>query len=155
MKAWMVRGKYKFSASVVFAETRGKARALAKRTYCCEDVRFTDIEVTRMKPADKYYKDGKWKLDWENPQDRIILVKECDFVCDWDYFDLDDCGMCSAKEYCDSYKDRIQEKECLFCVNSMSADAPDGTQVLVCFDCKGYEGTEMRVDEVCENYKEK
>ena len=46
------------------------------------------------------------------------------------------------------------EKECLFCVNSLSADAMDGTQVLVCFDCKGYEGKEMQVNEVCENYKE-
>ena len=43
---------------------------------------------------------------------------------------------------------------CLFCGNSMSADAMDGTQVLVCFDCAGYEGREMIVDEeeVCENF---
>ena len=46
------------------------------------------------------------------------------------------------------------EKECLFCVNSLSADAPDGTQVLVCFECTGYEGKEVYVNEVCENYKE-
>ena len=110
MKAWIVREKGEYSAEVVFAETRGKARALAQLCDCCEDVNFTDIEVHRMKPADKYYKGDKWWLDWENPQDRIILVKECGFVCSWDYFDLEDCESCSAKEYCDQYKDRITEK---------------------------------------------
>lgn len=50
----------------------------------------------------------------------------------------------------------MENKYCLFCVNSMSADAADGSMVLVCFDCKGYEGKEMIVgdDECCENYKE-
>jgi len=49
----------------------------------------------------------------------------------------------------------MKYKYCLFCVNSMSADAPDGTQVLVCFDCEGFEGKEMIVgeDECCNNYK--
>lgn len=32
MKAWLVREKDEFSATVVFAETRGKARALARAT---------------------------------------------------------------------------------------------------------------------------
>lgn len=43
---------------------------------------------------------------------------------------------------------------CLYCGNSMSSDAPDGSQVLVCFDCAGYEGKEMIVgdDEYCPNY---
>ena len=45
-------------------------------------------------------------------------------------------------------------KYCLFCSHSMSADAMDGSQVLVCFNCKGYEGKEMQVgdDECCDNY---
>ena len=42
MKAWLVREKDEFCAEVVFAETRGKARALAKRADCCEDAKFTD-----------------------------------------------------------------------------------------------------------------
>ena len=43
---------------------------------------------------------------------------------------------------------------CLFCGSSMSADAIDGSQVLVCFDCEGYEGKEMQVadDDCCANY---
>lgn len=50
----------------------------------------------------------------------------------------------------------MYDKWCLFCVHSLSGDAVDGSQVLVCFNCKGYEGKEMQVDEdeCCENYKE-
>lgn len=110
MKAWLVREKGEFCAEVVFAETRGKARSLALHTDCCEDCDFTNIEVHRMKPADEHYREGKWHLDWENPKDRITLVKDCGFVCDYDYFDLEDCELCSAKEYCDRYKDHSTEK---------------------------------------------
>lgn len=111
MKAWLVREKDEWCAEVVFAETRGKARSLALRTDCCENAVFTDIEVHRQPRADKYYKEGKWHLEWVNPKDRIALVKECGFRCDYDYFDLEDCEVCSAKQYCDQYKEYINEKE--------------------------------------------
>lgn len=102
MKAWLVRKKDDWAAEVVFAETRGKARAKAQYTDACEDVDFIDIEVHRQPEVDKYYKEGKWGLDWDDPQDRIVLVKECGFWCE---VDLEDCEICSAKEYCDRYKD--------------------------------------------------
>ena len=111
MKAWLVRQKDAFCAEVVFAETRGKARALATHTDIVNYADFIDIEVHRMPKADKYYKEGKWRLDWVNPQDRIALVKDCGFMCDFEYFDLNDCKVCSAKEYCDMYKDRQAEEE--------------------------------------------
>lgn len=111
MKAWIVRKKNEFCAEVVFAETRGKARAIAMSTDCCECAEFIDIEVHRMPQADKYYKNGKWHLDWEYPQDRIVLVKDCYFVCSDDVFELEDCEFCSAKQYCDKYTDIITEKE--------------------------------------------
>lgn len=49
----------------------------------------------------------------------------------------------------------MAEKCCLFCVNSLSADAMDGSQVLVCFECAGFEGQDMQVDEdeCCDNFK--
>lgn len=109
MKAWLVRVKDEFCATVVFAETRGKARSLALATDCCEDARFCDIEASRMPQADKYYKEDKKELDWENQADRIVLVKECGFVCDYDYFDHEDCAVCPAKEYCDRYQDWLQQ----------------------------------------------
>lgn len=111
MKAWLVREKDEFSATVVFAETRSKAKALALSTDACEDVDFIRIEATRMREADKYYKEGKTELDWNDPADRIVLVKECGFRCDWDCFDPEDCAVCSAKECCDFYQDHIRESE--------------------------------------------
>lgn len=49
-------------------------------------------------------------------------------------------------------------RNCLFCVNSLSADAIYGSPVLVCLNSPGYEGIEMYVHETdaetCENYKE-
>ena len=106
MKAWKVRNKYESCATVVFAETRGKARALARYTDACEDCGFVDIEVYREPKLDKYYKDGKTEMDWYNSKDRIVLVKECGFSCE--DVDFSECGYCPAKEYCDTYKD---EKE--------------------------------------------
>ena len=46
-------------------------------------------------------------------------------------------------------------KNCLFCVNSLSADAPDGSPQLVCFEKAGAESELKVVDETqcCRNYK--
>lgn len=104
-KAWLVREKDEFCATVVFAETRGKAKSLALATDCCEDAHFLDIEVQRMPQADKYYKEGKTELHWFDPNDRLVLVKECGFYCDYDAFLTEDCTVCSAKAFCDRYTD--------------------------------------------------
>ena len=66
MKAWLVREKDEFCAEVIFAETRGKARALAKYTDACEDVDFINIEVHRQPQCDKYYKEGKFGIRIED-----------------------------------------------------------------------------------------
>ena len=54
MKAWLVKEKDEFCATVVFAETRGKARAMASHTETCEDADFCDILVYRRPALDKY-----------------------------------------------------------------------------------------------------
>lgn len=99
MKAWLVNEKYEFASAVVFAETRGKAKALALCTSSCEDTNFCDIEVRRVPQMDKYYVDGKSEMDWFNPKDRIALVKECGFYCIHPI--AEDCRDCPAKEFCD------------------------------------------------------
>lgn len=109
MKAWLVREKNEFYAAVVFAKTRGKAKALAQYTDACEDAEFCNIEVHRLPSADKYYKEGKRELDWDNPQDRIVLVKECGFYCE--DITLERCEECPAKEYCAGYKDELEWRE--------------------------------------------
>lgn len=111
MKAWIVKEKDEFCATVVFAETRGKARSLAQHTEACEDVDFCDIEVSRRPELDKYYEEGKREMDWCNSKDRIALVKDGGFVCYPDYWEWEDCEICPAKEYCDKYRDRIAESE--------------------------------------------
>lgn len=111
MKAWLVRKKDEFCATVVFAETRGKARALAMHTETCEDADFCDIEVNRKPQMDKYYVEGKKEMDWFNSEDRIALVKDCGFRCDEDYWEPEDCEPCPAKQYCDTYKKYKEYKE--------------------------------------------
>ena len=111
MKAWRVGSKYVQWSTVVFAETRGKARALALTTDACEDADFCDIEVYRMPQADKCYTDGKVEMDWYNPKDRLVLVRDCGYTCDYDAFGLEYCADCSGKGYCDQYQDYIRESE--------------------------------------------
>lgn len=105
MKAWMVSVPDEWGSTVVFAETRGKARSIAMHTETCADCEFIDIEVRRKPQLDKYYR-GLNEMDWYNPKDRIALVKECGFQCHPDYWELEDCTICSAKQYCDGYVER-------------------------------------------------
>lgn len=111
MKAWLVREKDEFAATVVFAETRGKARSLAMHTETCEDVSFCDIEVCRQPQLDKYYEDGKKEMDWCNSKDRIALVKDGGFVCDPDCRDWEECPECPAAQWCDYYQDKLVEMQ--------------------------------------------
>ena len=99
MKAWLVRERDGEYATVVFAETRGKARSLAMATDACADADFCDIEVTRKPQLDKYYTDGKKEMDWYEVKDRIALVKDGGFRCASEC----ECEMeeCPAYEWCD------------------------------------------------------
>lgn len=108
MKAWIVREKDEFFYTVVFAESRGKAKAAALSTDCCEGAEFTNIEVKRFPEADSQY-NGRREMDWSNPKDRLFLVKEAGFLCE--YVSSDECAVCSAKEYCDEYQDHLKEQE--------------------------------------------
>ena len=111
MKAWLVREKDGDCATVVFAETRGKARSLAMATDACEDADFCDIEVSRRPHMDKYYKEGKKEMDWYNDADRLALVKECGFRCE--YVEPYLCDDCPAKEFCDECEEYIEYmKDC-------------------------------------------
>lgn len=106
MKAWIVNEKYETASTVVFAETRGKAKSAALNTSCCEDVNFCDIEVSRAPQMDKYYTEGKIEMDWFDPQDRIALVKECGFYCEEPIAEC--CESCPAKDFCD---EAVQKEE--------------------------------------------
>ncbi len=109
MKAWLVKDKDECAATVVFAETRGKARAMAICTEACEDVDFCDIEARRRPQLDKYYRDGKKEMEWYNAKDRLALVKECGFQCV--DMEIDECEVCSAKEHCGLYQQHLDDME--------------------------------------------
>ena len=109
MKAWLVREKDEFCATVVFAETRGKARALALYTEYCEGADFCDIEVNRKPQMDKYYTPGKKEMDWDIAKDRIALVKDCGFICDPDIREWEDCETCPAKLFCDGAEEGSED----------------------------------------------
>lgn len=108
MKAYLVRERDEFCATVVFAETAGKARALALYTEACEGAEFVNIEVRREPSADKYYKPGKQWLDWFNAEDRIALVKDCGFTCDRDAHCEAECVDCPAKGFCNDYLEPME-----------------------------------------------
>lgn len=107
MKAWLVNEKDSKYATVVFAETRGKAKSYALYTDACEDADFCNIEARRKPRLDKYYKEGKIEMDWYNANDRIVLVKELGFHCITDDIIVEIhelCSDCPAAQYCDKSK---------------------------------------------------
>ena len=99
MKAWQVVSQYDDYAAIVFAETRGKAKNFALSLDCFEDNSFIELKAYRCPKADKYYRKGKTHLSWAIPKDRLILVKEFNFVC-IDTPEEDECNKCIAKKYC-------------------------------------------------------
>jgi hypothetical protein len=107
MKAWFVKETVNFGATVVFAETRDKAKSLALCTSCCKDA--SDIEVRRVPQMDKYYVEGKTEMEWSDPKDRIALVKECGFYCRHPI--AEECKDCPAKDFCDEAVQKEEETE--------------------------------------------
>lgn len=95
--------------TVVFAETRNEARTLALRTDACEYAEYKDIRAIRRPELDGCYR-GKWEMDWDDPQDRIDLVKLAGFECSWEIDLLDlECDTCPAREWCDRASEREEE----------------------------------------------
>lgn len=111
MKAWICRLlPDRDCATVVFAETRGKAKVVAMNSDSLgDDVEFLDVEVQRIKELDQYYR-GCDEMDWFFDDDRVAMVKIGGFSCDPDYFDLDECETCSARSVCDRYKEYIENE---------------------------------------------
>ena len=109
MKAWHVSNKYEpdYGSMIVFAETRGKAQAMAMSSELGEDSEWNDLWVVRAKAFDEYYTEGKREMEWDNDKDRIALVQH-GWSClepDWD-----DCKYCPAQEFCDRYQDWLKEE---------------------------------------------
>lgn len=99
MKAWTVsdyNGDY--ATQIVYAETRGKAKALCFNDDNFGDVEWNELRVRRFKAYDQYY-DGKSKPEfWLYDEHRVRLVKDFGWTC---HEPLDNwCVDCPAKKWC-------------------------------------------------------
>ena len=108
MKAWKVYDEqsYEGGSTVVFAETRGKAKVLAQMTDSCEDAEYTDIRATRMPELDGY-KDHECEMDWYDENDRIALVK-----LGWSCLEPEDdvCMVAPCREFCVRWEDEVFDR---------------------------------------------
>lgn len=110
MKAWKAWTNWEPSyCTVVFAETRGKAKARAQHTDCLEDAEWTEIHVSRLPELDKEYR-GHTQMDWYDQQDRLALIRDAGMRCE--YIDMDDCEECAGREFCEAYADYLKEVAC-------------------------------------------
>ena len=105
MKAWICRLlPDRDCATVVFAETRGKAKVIAMNSDSLgDDVEFLEVEAQRIKELDQYYR-GCDEMDFFFDDDRVAMVKLGGFYCG-DYIMCDDCEKCPAKNDCSQYQE--------------------------------------------------
>lgn len=108
MKAYKVMDKQGVCdcATIIFAETREKARVIAMHSETFEwydYLGYTDFWVRRIPQLDKYYR-GVDEMAWDNEEDRIAMVKDGNFTCSYDYDTEDlECKQCPAKQWCIRY----------------------------------------------------
>lgn len=106
MKAWEI-DDYEGFSEIVFAETPGKAKAIAMKLALFEDYEFAELRPYRVPKADKMYK-GDPHMDMDLEENWIFAVKELG----WECFDFDHeyCERwCCAREFCDKYQDYLKE----------------------------------------------
>lgn len=101
MKAWQANSEYSEGSVVVFAETAGKAKQIALKTDELCDERYVDIRVNRLPKIDRFYKEGKTIVDWNEDEDiRLELVKEYNWYCLEPMYG--DYVVCLAEKYCEN-----------------------------------------------------
>ncbi len=111
MKAYCVRNRTTCEYSfVVFAESPGKAKASVLHMDEFNDDSFTDLEAWRKPELDRFYK-GRRLMDWEDPEDRVAMVRYGNFVCTDEAKEFEDCKECPAREWCSEAEDEEAEAE--------------------------------------------
>lgn len=110
MKAWQVYNDSEDTSTIIFADTKGKAKSIALRCgLFAEDMEFIDIPCYRRKKGDQFY-NGKSYLDWDNDEDRLLMVKEFGFTCSEEWYLEKECYYCVAKKFCSLYE-WLKERE--------------------------------------------
>ena len=112
MKAYEIydNGRYSDYTVIVFAESRGKAISYAIGTdeFPKYDWEFTELRARRIPELDKAYR-GAWRMEWDNDDDRLALVRDAGCCCGEDAFYPEDCEQCVGKEYCSRYEEYMEE----------------------------------------------
>lgn len=111
MKAWKIWTDNVDYFDVVFADTRNKARSMGMYSDGFEETPYIYIHATRLPEADKLYH-GQRSINWDNPDDRLVMVKDYGCSCGTEFiFDTMGklCEECIAKEYCDEYIEFYKE----------------------------------------------
>ena len=106
MKAWIVCDReYYCGATIVFAETAGKAKRIAQQNEELEDIAFKDLRATRVPALDSYYR-GYAEMDWNDDKDRVAMVRHAGFQCSYE-MKADDCpcDKCPATKWCGRYEE--------------------------------------------------
>lgn len=111
MKAYLVTNRITYEYSVVvFAESSGKAKALVLGGDGFEYDLFTELSAYRKPELDPFYK-GRRFMDWEDPDDRIAMVRYGGYVCSDEAKEFEDCKECPAREWCSEAEDEEAEAE--------------------------------------------
>lgn len=103
MKCYLIDdpNSYDVGQTTAFAENAAKARYVAKDDDALEQNSKTDwlyYHARRFPEGDCRYREGKTKLDWNDPEDRLILVRDAMWACESP--DEDECAECRARKWC-------------------------------------------------------
>ena len=104
-KAWYVWNEDDGIPAIVFADTVSGARKTAwdnNSEFELEFDRYIDIKPRRENSLDYLDKPEGYVMNWNNPKDRIALVKELGWYCEDPT--IEECEKCLAKEYCEEWE---------------------------------------------------
>ena len=112
MKAWMV--EYDGCYTIVFAETRNKARVLGLKTDAAlgspgwGPANYIELDVWRRRDADHLYR-GEPEINYDDPEVREWFIEKCR-VTDW-WFREEMCSECAYEDDCPKLKSWMEEDE--------------------------------------------
>lgn len=111
MKAYKVKNLVNGNFAIVFAKNGSKAKSYAfTYTDYFDGYDYCELCAYRTPTIDKYYQKGKKAMDWQNQNDRLAIVKELGIGCDYDTYNIAEYQKCKAKNYCDTYEEKIDNE---------------------------------------------
>ena len=114
MKCYIVTdpNAYEFGVTTVFAKTASKARYLSSfHEEMGDDTRdaWLHYSTRRFPEGDRFFKEGKNRLNWENMEERRVLIEHAGWCCDPndEYSEEENgCALCTCKDICPKFEGR-------------------------------------------------